>query len=247
MSKTPRQFGLWDSPVTPASLAEGKRLEAARYAPDGTLVWLEGRSGRGVLVDQGPDGEAPRDLTADLDVRAEVGYGGGDFTVHGGHVYFVVHKTGRIFRQPLAGGAAKAITPAFGQAASPVVSPDGRWLAYVHHDEGDDRLALVDAEGRHWPRILAAGRDFYMQPRFSPDGRQVAFIAWDHPNMPWTARNSAWPNCTKLPDRFPNWVNSAYWPAGRTSPSFSRSSPPTAAACCTSATRPVGDVSSLTI
>ena len=186
MSKTFRPFGLWTSPITPGSLAEGKRLDGVEWDSDGTtLVWLEGRSGKGVLVAQSP-GDAPRDLTAELSVRAEVGYGGGDFTVYGGCVYFVVHKTGRIFRQPLVAGAAVPITPGFGQAASPVVSPDCRWVAYVHHDgEGNDRIAVVDAAGAMWPQILTAGHDFYMQPRFSPDGRRFAWIAWDHPNMPW--------------------------------------------------------------
>src|SRR5487761_1384269 len=128
-----KQYGLWPSPISPASLAEGKRLDGVEWDSDGrTLVWLEGRSGRGVLVAQ-TDGDAPRELTAELSVRAEVGYGGGDFTVQGGHVYFAVHKTGRLYCQALAGGAARPITPAFGQAASPVVSPDGRWLAYMHH------------------------------------------------------------------------------------------------------------------
>lgn len=180
-------FGLWPSPITPGSLAEGKRLDGVCFDSDGrTLVWLEGRSGKGVLVAQAiGGGESPRDLTAELSVRAEVGYGGGDFTVHGGHAYFVVHKTGRIFRQPLAGGAARPITPAFGSASSPVVSPDGRFVAYVHHYEDRDLVALVDAAGESWPQILASGHDFYMQPRFSPDGRHFAFIAWDHPNMPW--------------------------------------------------------------
>ena len=186
MSKTLRPFGLWTSPITPGSLAEGKRLDGVEWDSDGkTLVWLEGRSGKGVLVAQSPD-DAPRDLTAEHSVRAEVGYGGGDFTVYGGYAYFVVHKTGRIFRQPLAAGAAMPITPGFGQAASPVVSPNGRWVAYVHYDgEGNDRIAVVDAAGATWPQILASGHDFYMQPRFSPDGRRFAWIAWDHPNMPW--------------------------------------------------------------
>jgi dipeptidyl aminopeptidase/acylaminoacyl peptidase len=59
-------------------------------------------------------------------------------------------------------------------------------VAYVHHDtEQVDRIAVVDAQGSHWPQILASGHDFYMQPRFSPEGRRAAWIAWDHPNMPW--------------------------------------------------------------
>ncbi len=33
--------------------------------------------------------------------------------------------------------------------------------------------------------VLASGHDFYSSPRLSPDGRWLAFLAWDHPNMPW--------------------------------------------------------------
>lgn len=184
-AKVAMQFGLWPSPISPASLAEGKRLDGVEWDSDGrTVVWLEGRSGRGVLLARTGD-DAPRELTADLSVRAEVGYGGGDFTVHAGHVYFAVHKTGRLYRQAVAGGAAHPATPAFGQAASPVVSPDGRWLAYVHHDGADDRIAVVDAAGKSWPQVFVEGDDFYMQPRFSPDGKRFCWIAWNHPHMPW--------------------------------------------------------------
>jgi dipeptidyl aminopeptidase/acylaminoacyl peptidase len=101
-------------------------------------------------------------------------------------VYFVVHKTGRLCRLALSGGRARPITPAFGKAASPVVSPDGRWVVYVHQDDDEiDRLAVVDAAGSHWPQVLASGRDFYMQPAWSPDGTRLAWIAWDQPQMPW--------------------------------------------------------------
>ncbi len=187
MSAESRMFGLWESPITAQSLAEDCRLEGASWDSDGhTLVWLEGRSGRGVLVAENSSGDAPRDLSPELSVRAEVGYGGGDFTVHGGNVYFSEGSTGRIYRQSLKGGEARPITPPFGKSASATVSPDGRWVAYVHHDDdGMDRLAIVDVEGDQWPHVLTSGRDFYMHPRWSPDGRWFCWIAWEHPNMPW--------------------------------------------------------------
>lgn len=186
-NSTRRPYGLWDSPISPRSLSADRRLSEVQWDTDGqTLVWLEGRSDRGVLVAKRIDGDAPRDLTSDLNVRAEVGYGGGDFTVHQGAVYFAVHKQGRLYCQSLAGGQARPLTPPFGKAAAPVVSPDGRFVAYVHHDDEQiDRIAVVDAAGERWPQILTSGHDFYMQPRFSPDGKWFCWIAWDHPNMPW--------------------------------------------------------------
>jgi len=187
--KTSVPYGLWPSPVTPASLAQSLRLADVAWDSDGeTLVWLEGRSDRGVLACASP-GQAFRDLTTTLSVRARVGYGGGDMAVAGGYVYFVAHDErageGRLYRQPLAAGEARPITPRFGHMASPAPSPDGRWVAYVYTHEGEDGLAIVDAEGKGWPQKLVGGQDFYMQPCWSPDGARLAWVSWDHPNMPW--------------------------------------------------------------
>lgn len=153
-----------------------------------TLVWLEGRSDRTVLLAATPfgAGDAARELTGDLQVKARIGYGGGDFTVAGGVAYFAEGQSGRLFRQSLTGGGARPITPDSGSHAAPRATPDGRFITFVHQDrERADRLGVVDAEGRQWPQILHQGHDFYAYNRVSPDGRQLAFVAWDHPNMPW--------------------------------------------------------------
>ena len=181
-----RQHGTWSSPISASMLAGDKRLSSAQWDSDGeTLVWLEGRSDRGVLV-AARTGDAPRDLTRELNVRGEVGYGGGDFAVHGGYVYFAVRKEGRLYRQPIGRRRRSSDHARVRQGRLAVVSPCGRWLAYVHHDDDRvDRIAVVDIEGRCWPQILAEGHDFFMQPRWSPDGLRLAWVAWDHPNMPW--------------------------------------------------------------
>jgi dipeptidyl aminopeptidase/acylaminoacyl peptidase len=180
-----KPFGLWSSPLSPRSLAAGTRLSDAQWDSDGaTVVWHEGRSDRGLLVAGGADG-APRDLTDPaLSVRGRVGYGGGEFTVGQGHAYFA-GPDGRLLRQALQHGPARPITPAFGAAASPTLSPDGRWLLYVHTYEQTDHLAVVASDGSSWPQILVGGDDFYMQPAWHPSGTMVAYIAWSHPQMPW--------------------------------------------------------------
>ena len=143
--------GLWPSVVTPKFLAQGLRLQDPLWDSDGqTLVWLEGRSDRGVLVAWDAGRDAPRDLTSDLSVRAKVGYGGGDFGVGGGRVVFAAN--GRLYVLPLRGGEPQTITPAFGEAAAPAISPDGRLVLYVFTFERKDGLAVADIEGKLWPR-----------------------------------------------------------------------------------------------
>ena len=183
-----RPYGLWDSPITPGALAGGIRLRGPSWDSDGrTLGWFEGRGDRGLAVVVAPDGSDSevRDISGDTLVRAGVGYGGGDFVLANGQGWFVEHESQRLYRQPLDGSPVRPVTPAFGEAASPAVSPDGRWVAYVHSYEDVDVIAVGDSSGGRWPQHLASGRDFYMQPVWSPGGDHLAWVEWDHPNMPW--------------------------------------------------------------
>lgn len=182
--RTQRQYGLWKSAFDPQIMASTVMLTDVQWDTDGdTLVWHEFRSARGVLV-CARRGEAARDLTPDTPVMAQVGYGGGDFAVADGNVYFVA-ASGRLCRQPLEPGQVVPLTPAYGALSSPAVSPDGRWVLYVYSYERQDGLAIVDTEGRSWPQKVASGEDFYMQPRWHPDGDRIAWISWNHPQMPW--------------------------------------------------------------
>jgi len=176
-------YGLWPSSISPAALSLRPRLEDVQFDSDGeTLVWLERHAGQGVLVMRRKD-DAPRNLTVGIDVNAAVGYGGGDFTVRNGTLVFT--SGGRLYTLPLAGGSPRPITPAFGDCASPALSPDGSKILFVHSYERADCLALVDAQGGNFPIKLARGADFYMQPAWHPEGEYIAWIEWDHPQMPW--------------------------------------------------------------
>lgn len=69
------------------------------------------------------------------------------------------------------------------------VTPDGRMLVCVRerHEDGEvvNELVALPTDGSTAPRVVAAGHDFYAAPRLSPDGRRLAWLSWDHPQMPW--------------------------------------------------------------
>lgn len=179
-----KPFGLWSSPIQPGMISRRTRLDEVQWAADGeTLLWVEGRAGRGVLMLRRL-GDAPRELTGDEAVRGGIGYGGGEFAAGDDQVIFA-ERSGRLFQRSLGFGLARPITPEFGTAAAPALSPDGRRVAYIFSDGHNDCLALVDSEGRGWPLKLAQGADFYMQPSWHPDGLRLAWVEWDHPHMPW--------------------------------------------------------------
>ena len=177
-------FGLWPSPITARSASQRTRLHDVQWNGSGnTLVICEGHGETGALA-ACPLDEARRELTIEYNVRGGVGYGGGEFNVSGDVLIFA-DRNGRLYRTSVESGLPVPLTPPFGKAASPVLSPDGRWVVYVYSDGVTDLLGLVDSRGQDWPIQLSRGADFYMQPAWHPDSTWLAWIEWNHPNMPW--------------------------------------------------------------
>ena len=134
-----RPFGLWDSAVGVDDVTDGIGLRTPTYDTDGrSLIWLERRGADAVLLCRSRGEVAPRELASGHRIRTKVFYGGGEFTVGRGCVVFVDDGS-RLFVQPLDGGRARALTPAFGHPSAPTVSPDGRWIIYVHSDGRTDQ------------------------------------------------------------------------------------------------------------
>jgi dipeptidyl aminopeptidase/acylaminoacyl peptidase len=188
-----RPFGAWASPIgSSRASAASLRLSQPRF-DDGALYWLEGRpsaGGRqGVVCDRGA---GPADASpASFDVRTRVHeYGGGDYAVRDGVLVFSHFGDGCIYRCDATGGAAASLTATGAGCADFEISPDGRWLVAVEErpqpeGEPENRLVAVPLMGNGPPRVVARGHDFVSSPRFAPDGRRLAFVAWDHPQMPW--------------------------------------------------------------
>ena len=185
-------YGSWRSPVTADLIAEGS-VGLGQIALDGdSIYWTEVRpseAGRTVIVRRDDDGMI-RDMTPpDFSVRTRVHeYGGGAFAVHGGTIWFCNDPDQQVYRQ--AGTEAPVpLTAAEGcRFADLTYDPVHRRIVAVREDHGgagepENTLVAIDEGGA--VSVLASGADFYAAPRPSPDGTRLAWLAWDHPNMPW--------------------------------------------------------------
>lgn len=183
VAKVNRPYGLWDSPITTHTLTADNRLYDVKWdTHSGALVWHERRASGHALVVQMPDAN-PRDLVRETRVGGQLLFGGGGFTVGHGSVYFV-GGDGRIYDVPLTGGLPQPLTPAYGRAAAPALSPDGMWLAYVHSVDEVEHLVVVSTNrsSHKYPHLLFSS-DFIMQPVWTDE--HLAFVTWSHPHMPW--------------------------------------------------------------
>ncbi len=199
-------YGSWSSPIT-SDLIVASSIGLSGILLDGTDVyWLEARpqeGGRSVLIRRTADGSVrdvtppvPGDGSLPFNVRTRVHeYGGGAFLVSAGTVYFCNDADQRLYRQE--GGAAPvAVTPDPGRPrglryADGVVDAARRRMIWVREDHTTDApqpantLVEIPLDGSRAQRVLQSGRDFYSAPRLSPDGGRLAWLEWDHPNMPW--------------------------------------------------------------
>lgn len=187
-------FGSWPSCLSAGQVAEsGIRLIDLVIDGD-AVVWLESRpaeGGRCVLVRRDRDGTTTDLTPAGFSVRSRVHeYGGQSFAIDQDTVWFCNDGDQRVYRQ-IDGAAPQAVTAAAAlRYAGLIRDPQrGRLICARedHRGEGEplNALAAFDETSAEEARVLWQGSDFVDSPALSPDGRWLAWIAWDHPNMPW--------------------------------------------------------------
>lgn len=189
-------YGAWRSPITAASLTAGGVALAEPRLDGDDIYWLEGRAteaGRVVLVRHAPDG-TDTDVTPEpFSVRSRVHeYGGGAYAVHGGHVAFVEMVDQRLYVMDSSNAEPRAVTPAGELRYGGLVLDGPRGVVYCvredHRGEGEavNTLVRVDLSGDDaGGTVLVQGPDFVSRPALSADGSRLAWVQWDHPNMPW--------------------------------------------------------------
>ena len=193
-------FGSWPSPIPAQLLVAGAALPSDVHAEEGVVWWSQSRpdqGGRQQVVRRNLDGTVVDALPDGFNARTRVHeYGGAAWWVSGGSVFANSWVDQRVYRSD-SDGAFHALTPEPAQPhgfryADGVVTPDGSTVICVReaHERDDVRNEIVAFPARasgdpELPAVLVSGPDFVAAPRVSRDGRQLAWLQWNHPNMPW--------------------------------------------------------------
>ncbi|GGG28313.1 dipeptidyl aminopeptidase [Rhodococcoides trifolii] len=186
---TTAPYGTWTSPITAADLAaSGHPVSGARFVGN-EVWWAESRpteGGRTAIRKAGPVNV----IEAPFDARTTVHeYGGGAWAVSDdGRLVFSNMSDQRVY--VVNDGVPTALTPDTGSRArygELSVRGDEIWCVRETHSPGGRirrDICVVPLDGSP-ARSVVSGSRFLAFPRVSPDGRRLAWIAWDHPQMPW--------------------------------------------------------------
>lgn len=211
-NKPTRTYGTWPSPITAALVAGSTPKRFDTMIKQSRMFWCESiasEKGRtGIMMYDGEQLQCilPRPLSAKSKVHE---YGGAAFTVDHNTVYFVLADDQKIYAGDIdqAEFIPIALTPNTEndthelRFADLIYDPLNKHIIAVceSHNKNDPHdvknyLVAVStevqpnttlAEEKTLFSILHEGHDFYSNPRISPDGKQLTWLTWDHPDMPW--------------------------------------------------------------
>ncbi len=188
-------YGSWKSPLT-SDLIVAETIGLGGTAVEGDDVyWTELRpkeGGRLVVVRRTPDGRTADLTPMPFNARTRVHeYGGRAYVVSNGTIYFSNFADQRLYRQD-PGAEPRPITPATALWYADYVVDRHRNLLYcVREDhtapgEAVNTLVTVKCDGdERGGEVIVSGNNFYSSPRLSPEGSRLAWLTWNHPNMPW--------------------------------------------------------------
>jgi dipeptidyl aminopeptidase/acylaminoacyl peptidase len=197
-------YGSWVSPLSATDIAgEQHPVSGALFVGD-ALWWAELRSAEGgrYAVCRRDETGLPVDvLPAPWNARSRVHeYGGGAWTAtQDGRLVFVEFTDQRLYRLDPGSAEPVPLTPASTPSGSAryaevSVRPAAGevWCVRERHEGGGviRDIAAVPLDGSavndaSQIRSVVGGSHFLAYPRLSPSGRQLAWIAWEHPQLPW--------------------------------------------------------------
>jgi len=189
-------YGSWKSPITSELIVSETITPGQIVLDDEDIYWVETRpaeGGRYVVVRRSPDGRITDITPPSFNSRTLVHeYGGGSFMVVGGVTYFSNFADQCLYRQH-SGSEPQQITSGTNlRYADGIIDSKRERIICVREDhteqerEASNTLVSIALNGGGDSQVLVSGNDFYSSPRLSPDGSCLAWLTWNHPNMPWT-------------------------------------------------------------
>jgi dipeptidyl aminopeptidase/acylaminoacyl peptidase len=195
----------WTGNLTPEQIFEDIIAFTAIKVVNGNIYWSELRPaerGRITIVCRNVEGDIYDVLPDDVNVRSRVHeYGGMCWEVDEKYLYYTNFEDQRLYRKTLENSdLPEPLTPtknndgSLGKYAAPILTPDGKSLVFVYEKEFEERenenfIALLDLSKNtiQEPNIIVKGKNFYFDPVFSPNGNKIAWVQYNHPNMPWNS------------------------------------------------------------
>ncbi len=188
-------FGSWKSPIT-TDLMLGDSVglgEISVFADD--VYWIEMRpqeKGRYVVVKQTPDGQPTDVIPAEFNARTRVHeYGGGSYLMTKKGLVFTNFSDQALYLVDVNNYCIKLTDSEAHRYADMVYDKNNNRLICVREDhsnenqEATNTIVAVSLSRSKYEKVLVEGADFYSNPRISHDGKQLCWISWNHPNMPW--------------------------------------------------------------
>jgi len=189
-------YGSWKSPITSDLIVEGSVGLSQPLFEGNNTYWIEMRpkeAGRNVIVRRNADGVCADVNPPPFNARTRVHeYGGGDYIVSGEIVYFSNFSDQRLYRQDGPNAPEALTAPGEMRYADACLDQARGRLICVREDHtragaeaANSIVSIFTEPGNEYGVVLVEGNDFYSTPRLSPDGTQLAWLTWNHPNMPW--------------------------------------------------------------
>ncbi len=188
-------YGAWKSPISAEKIAAASLRLGEVTVCDGTIYWTELRpseDGRCTVMRRAADGTTADVVPPPFNVRTRVHeYGGGAYLVAGRAIYFSNFSDQRLYCAT-GNGAPTPVTPeAKARYADGVFDARRERLILVREDHAASSrdavttIVSVDPSANHPGDVLISGNDFYAAPRLNARGDRLAWLTWNHPQMPW--------------------------------------------------------------
>ncbi len=188
-------YGTWRSVISPELVVENALHLGEIQIVDDDIYWVEGRAsegGRSVLMRASSGGDISEMLPQDVNLRTRVHeYGGRAFHITAEAMFYVNYADQSLHQRNFDGEDRILGMDGNNRFADFCVDTREERLftvMEVHTRPGEEPrnlIAAIDLAGGSSHTVVHSGHDFYSNPVLDPSGTKLAFLSWNHPNMPW--------------------------------------------------------------